>query len=208
MVEQYGPAERDNPSSKERAACVHPGTGRAGRRVSATRRPKSCTRSSLLPGLEAVVTGTDRHELMLRGVTLIPRSDWDRARPLAQPASTPQGERNHGQDSSSTHGPGPCHWRDLGQRLAVKLYKGVALGAMSFPRPRGGQIIRGMKADHPTLQDEWWSTQRNDTGRRHGDRQHAVSAERVDDEQSRTVNGWCRWRSRRCDRGAGTPRTW
>ena len=35
----------------------------------------------------------------------------------------------------------------------VKLYQGVTLGALSFPRDGAGQIIRGMKR-HPTLEDE------------------------------------------------------
>ena len=35
----------------------------------------------------------------------------------------------------------------------VKLYQGVTLGALSFPRDAAGNIIRGMKR-HPTLEDE------------------------------------------------------
>ena len=35
----------------------------------------------------------------------------------------------------------------------VKLYQGVTLGALSFPRDADGNIIRGMKR-HPTLEDE------------------------------------------------------
>ena len=40
---------------------------------------------------------------------------------------------------------------DIGHN--VKLYQGVTLGALSFPRDNGGQIIRGMKR-HPTLEDD------------------------------------------------------
>ena len=40
---------------------------------------------------------------------------------------------------------------DIGHN--VKLYQGVTLGALSFPRDSGGQIIRGMKR-HPTLEDD------------------------------------------------------
>jgi len=40
---------------------------------------------------------------------------------------------------------------DIGQH--VKLYQGVTLGALSFPRDAAGNIIRGIKR-HPTLQDE------------------------------------------------------
>jgi serine O-acetyltransferase len=40
---------------------------------------------------------------------------------------------------------------DIGRR--VKLYQGVTLGALSFPRDADGNIIRGMKR-HPTLEDE------------------------------------------------------
>ena len=35
----------------------------------------------------------------------------------------------------------------------VKLYQGVTLGALSFPRDSQGNIIRGMKR-HPTLEDD------------------------------------------------------
>ena len=35
----------------------------------------------------------------------------------------------------------------------VKLYQGVTLGALSFPRDAAGNIIRGMKR-HPTLEDD------------------------------------------------------
>jgi serine O-acetyltransferase len=40
---------------------------------------------------------------------------------------------------------------DIGRN--VKLYQGVTLGALSFPRDSSGNIIRGMKR-HPTLEDE------------------------------------------------------
>src|SRR5262249_42181460 len=35
----------------------------------------------------------------------------------------------------------------------VKLYQGVTLGALSFPRDAAGNIVRGMKR-HPTLEDD------------------------------------------------------
>jgi serine O-acetyltransferase len=34
----------------------------------------------------------------------------------------------------------------------VKLYQGVTLGALSFPKDEGGQLIRGAKR-HPTIED-------------------------------------------------------
>src|SRR5262249_48210663 len=40
---------------------------------------------------------------------------------------------------------------DIGRH--VKLYQGVTLGALSFPRDAAGKIIRGMKR-HPTLEDD------------------------------------------------------
>ena len=40
---------------------------------------------------------------------------------------------------------------DIGKN--VKLYQGVTLGALSFPRDAAGNIIRGMKR-HPTLEDD------------------------------------------------------
>src|SRR3954463_13035568 len=51
------------------------------------------------------------------------------------------------------HGPGV----GIGETCDVgkngKLYQGVRLGALSFPRDASGNIIRGMKR-HPTLEDE------------------------------------------------------
>ena len=40
---------------------------------------------------------------------------------------------------------------DIGRN--VKLYQGVTLGALSFPRDGEGQLVRGKKR-HPTLEDE------------------------------------------------------
>jgi serine O-acetyltransferase len=103
------------------------------------------------PGLEAVTTYRMAHELLLLGVPLIPRMMTEHA---------------HSKTGIDIH-PGARIWPsffidhgtgvvigetcDIGKH--VKLYQGVTLGALSFPRDASGNIIRGMKR-HPTLEDE------------------------------------------------------
>jgi serine O-acetyltransferase len=103
------------------------------------------------PGLEAVTIYRIAHELLLLGVPLIPRM-------MTEHAHSKTGIDIHpgariGPGFFIDHGTGVVIGEtcDLGQR--VKLYQGVTLGALSFPRDADGNIIRGMKR-HPTLEDE------------------------------------------------------
>lgn len=103
------------------------------------------------PGLEAVSVYRIAHELLLLGVPLIPRMMTEFA---------------HARTGIDIH-PGarimPAFFIDHGTGVVigetcdigrnVKLYQGVTLGALSFPRDAAGNIIRGMKR-HPTLEDE------------------------------------------------------
>jgi serine O-acetyltransferase len=102
------------------------------------------------PGLEAVTIYRLAHELLLLGIPLIPRL-------MTEYAHSKTGIDIHpgariGPGFFIDHGTGVVIGEtcDIGQN--VKLYQGVTLGALSFPRDAAGNIIRGMKR-HPTLED-------------------------------------------------------
>jgi serine O-acetyltransferase len=103
------------------------------------------------PGLEAVTVYRIAHELLLLGVPLVPRM-------MTEYAHSKTGIDLHpgariGPGFFIDHGTGVVIGEtcDIGRN--VKLYQGVTLGALSFPRDSAGNIIRGMKR-HPTLEDE------------------------------------------------------
>jgi serine O-acetyltransferase len=103
------------------------------------------------PGLEAVSIYRIAHEMLLIGVPLIPRM-------MTEYAHSKTGIDLHpgariGPGFFIDHGTGVVIGEtcDIGRN--VKLYQGVTLGALSFPRDASGNIIRGMKR-HPTLEDE------------------------------------------------------
>jgi serine O-acetyltransferase len=103
------------------------------------------------PGLEAVTVYRLAHELLLLGVPLIPRM-------MTEHAHSKTGIDIHpgariGPAFFIDHGTGVVIGEtcDIGKN--VKLYQGVTLGALSFPRDAAGNIIRGMKR-HPTLEDD------------------------------------------------------
>src|SRR5919199_1224860 len=103
------------------------------------------------PGLEAITVYRIAHQLLLLGVPLIPRM-------MTEYAHSKTGIDIHpgarlGPGVFIDHGTGVVIGEtcDIGRN--VKLYQGVTLGALSFPRDADGNIIRGMKR-HPTLEDE------------------------------------------------------
>jgi serine O-acetyltransferase len=103
------------------------------------------------PGLEAVSVYRLAHELLLLGIPLIPRM-------MTEHAHSKTGIDIHpgariGPGFFIDHGTGVVIGEtcDIGRN--VKLYQGVTLGALSFPRDAAGNIIRGMKR-HPTLEDD------------------------------------------------------
>jgi len=103
------------------------------------------------PGLAAVTIYRIAHELLLLGVPLVPRM------------MTEYAHEKTGIDIHPGARIGPAFFIDHGTGVVigetcdigknVKLYQGVTLGALSFPRDTSGNIIRGMKR-HPTLEDE------------------------------------------------------
>jgi serine O-acetyltransferase len=103
------------------------------------------------PGLEAVTVYRLAHELLALGVPLLPRI-------MTEAAHSKTGIDIHpgaaiGPGFFIDHGTGVVIGEtcDIGRN--VKLYQGVTLGALSFPRDGQGHLVRGKKR-HPTLEDE------------------------------------------------------
>jgi len=102
------------------------------------------------PGLEAITTQRLAHELYQLQVPTIPRmmTEWAHS--------------NTGIDIHPGARIGPSFFIDHGTGVVigetcdiaanVKLYQGVTLGALSFPKDADGNIIRGKKR-HPTIED-------------------------------------------------------
>jgi len=102
------------------------------------------------PGLLAVTVYRFAHELHVMGVPLIPRimTEW---------AHTVTGTDIHpgaviGSNFFIDHSTGVVIGETTEIGNNVKLYQGVTLGALSFPKDERGQLIRGHKR-HPTVKD-------------------------------------------------------
>ncbi len=103
------------------------------------------------PGLEAVTIYRIAHELHRLGVPLIPRI-------MTEYAHAKTGVDIHpgariGRSFFIDHATGVVigETTEIGDR--VKLYQGVTLGALSFPKDPNGKIIRGKKR-HPTIEHD------------------------------------------------------
>ncbi len=102
------------------------------------------------PGLEAITVHRIAHELYRLQVPFIPRimSEWSHSRtgidihPGAQ----------IGPSFFIDHGTGVVIGETTVIQSNVKLYQGVTLGALSFPKDADGNIIRGAKR-HPTIEE-------------------------------------------------------
>jgi len=103
------------------------------------------------PGFEAITTYRIAHELLLLGVPLIPRimSEFihHRSGIDIHPGAT------IGESFFIDHGTGVVIGETTVIGRNVKIYQGVTLGALSFPKDESGQIIRGRKR-HPTIEDD------------------------------------------------------
>lgn len=103
------------------------------------------------PGVEAVSIYRIAHELLLLGVPLIPRMMTEYAHSKTGIDIHPGARIRPG--FFIDHGTGVVIGETCDLGANVKLYQGVTLGALSFPRDASGNIIRGMKR-HPTLEDD------------------------------------------------------
>src|SRR4029077_17547692 len=102
------------------------------------------------PGRRGVTVYRVAHELLELGVPLIPRM-------MTEQAHSKTGIDIHpgariGPGFFIDHGAGVVIGETCDIGVDVKLYQGVTLGAISFPRADSGNLIRGKKR-HPTLED-------------------------------------------------------
>jgi len=100
------------------------------------------------PCVLAIATYRIAHELYLRGVPLIPRIMSEHVHSLTGIDIHPGAKI--GKNFFIDHGTGVVigETTEIGDN--VKLYQGVTLGALSFPKDEKGQIIKGRKR-HPTV---------------------------------------------------------
>lgn len=100
------------------------------------------------PCVLAITTYRIAHELYLRGAPLIPRIMSEHVHSLTGIDIHPGAKI--GKNFFIDHGTGVVigETTEIGDN--VKLYQGVTLGALSFPKDEKGQIIKGRKR-HPTI---------------------------------------------------------
>jgi serine O-acetyltransferase len=100
------------------------------------------------PCVLAITTYRIAHELYLRGIPLIPRIMSEHMHSLTGIDIHPGAKI--GKNFFIDHGTGVVigETTEIGDN--VKLYQGVTLGALSFPKDEKGQIIKGRKR-HPTI---------------------------------------------------------
>ncbi len=102
------------------------------------------------PGIFAIAVHRLSHELYIKNVPLIPRI-------MSEYAHSKTGIDIHpgakiGRNFFMDHGTGIVigETTEIGDN--VKIYQGVTLGALSFPKDERGKIIKGIKR-HPTIED-------------------------------------------------------
>lgn len=102
------------------------------------------------PGFEAITTQRIAHELWDLGIPLLPRI-------MTELAHSKTGIDIHpgariGESFFIDHGTGVVIGETAVIGKGVKIYQGVTLGALSFPKDAHGRLLRGIKR-HPTLED-------------------------------------------------------
>lgn len=100
------------------------------------------------PCVLAIATYRIAHEIYIRGVPLVPRIMSEYAHSITGIDIHPGAKI--GKNFFIDHGTGVVigETAEIGDN--VKIYQGVTLGALSFPKDRRGQIIKGLKR-HPTV---------------------------------------------------------
>lgn len=102
------------------------------------------------PGLRAIAIHRVAHELYTSGVPLIPRVMSEHAHSLTGIDIHPGAEV--GERFFIDHGTGVVIGETAVIGKDVKIYQGVTLGALSFPKDEKGQLIKGEKR-HPNIAD-------------------------------------------------------
>jgi len=103
------------------------------------------------PGIVAITTYRIAHEIHIQGIPMLPRimTEYDHGITGIDihPGAT------IGRSFFIDHGTGVVigETTEIGDR--VKLYQGVTLGALSFPKDSTGALVRGRKR-HPTIEDD------------------------------------------------------
>ena len=102
------------------------------------------------PGLEAVTIYRLAHEMYKLDVPLVPRimSEWAHS---CTGIDIHPGARI-GPSFFIDHGTGVVIGETTDIAAKVKVYQGVTLGALSFPKDKEGEVIRGKKR-HPTIEE-------------------------------------------------------
>ena len=103
------------------------------------------------PGLEAVTVYRLAHVLNVLEVPLIPRMMTEWAHRRTGIDIHPGAEI--GRSFFIDHGTGVVIGETTHIGANVKIYQGVTLGALSFPKDERGRLIRGRKR-HPTIEDD------------------------------------------------------
>ncbi|MDD5727767.1 MAG: hypothetical protein PHV59_04300 [Victivallales bacterium] len=103
------------------------------------------------PGIKAITIQRFAHVLYQHNVPLIPRMMTEYAHSATGIDIHPGAELKKG--IFIDHGTGGVIGETAVIGNNVKIYQGVTLGALSFPRDADGEIIRG-KRRHPTLEDD------------------------------------------------------
>lgn len=102
------------------------------------------------PAIVAIATYRLAHELYEHGVPLLPRMLTEKAHSLTGIDIHPGAKI--GRSFFIDHGTGTVVGETAVIGNNVKLYQGVTLGALSFPKDERGKIIKGGKR-HPTVED-------------------------------------------------------
>jgi serine O-acetyltransferase len=102
------------------------------------------------PGLQAITVHRLAHELHRRGVPLVPRimSEWVHS----QTGIDIHPGARIGESFFIDHGTGVVIGETSEIAAHVKVYQGVTLGALSFPKDSEGNVVRNTKR-HPTIEE-------------------------------------------------------
>jgi serine O-acetyltransferase len=102
------------------------------------------------PCIKAIMVHRVAHELHLQGVHLLPRIMSEYAHAITGIDIHPGA--SIGRNFFIDHGTGVVVGETTVIGNSVKIYQGVTLGALSFPKDDKGRLLRGIKR-HPTIED-------------------------------------------------------